>query len=104
VQIAYAIGVAAPVSIHVDTFATGTVSDRVLEKAITEVFDLRPSAIIRDLELPRPQYKALASYGHMGREDLSVKWEECDRLDALQRVLSAEAKVKKLSVSVRMRG
>ncbi|MEK7137809.1 MAG: methionine adenosyltransferase [Patescibacteria group bacterium] len=89
VQIAYAIGVAAPVSIHVDTFGTGSVSDRMLEKAVMETFDLRPAAIIADLELLRPQYKALAAYGHMGREDLSVKWEECSRVENLRRALKS---------------
>jgi S-adenosylmethionine synthetase len=84
VQVAYAIGVAAPVSVHVETFGTGTVSDRALEKAITEVFDLRPAVIIKDLELLKPQYKALAAYGQMGREDLDVKWEQCDRVEAFK--------------------
>jgi S-adenosylmethionine synthetase len=83
VQVAYAIGIAAPVSVHVETFGTGKVSDRTLEKAILEVFDLRPAAIIRDLDLLKPQYRNLAAYGHMGREDLGVKWEICDRTDAL---------------------
>ncbi|MEQ1849621.1 MAG: methionine adenosyltransferase [Candidatus Peribacteraceae bacterium] len=84
VQIAYAIGVAAPVSLRVDTFGTGTVSDRALEQAITKTFDLRPAAIIRDLDLLRPQYRQIAAYGHMGREDTDVKWEVCDRIDALK--------------------
>jgi S-adenosylmethionine synthetase len=83
VQVAYAIGIAAPVSIHCETFGTGKVSDRALEKAIQEVFDLRPAAIIRDLDLLKPQYMQLASYGHMGREDLGVKWEETPRVEAL---------------------
>jgi S-adenosylmethionine synthetase len=83
VQVAYAIGVAAPVSLRVDTFGTGKVSDRALEKAITGVFDLRPAAIIKDLDLLKPQYKQIAAYGHMGREDTNVKWEKCDRMDAL---------------------
>jgi len=83
VQVAYAIGIAEPVSVHCETFGTGKVGDRVLEKAVTKVFDLRPAAIIRDLDLLKPQYKKLASYGHMGREDLGVKWETCDRMDAL---------------------
>ncbi|MDD4319728.1 MAG: methionine adenosyltransferase [Candidatus Peribacteraceae bacterium] len=83
VQVAYAIGVATPVSVHCETFGTGTVSDRVLEKAITEVFDLRPAAIISDLDLLKPQYRQLASYGHLGREDLGVAWEKCDRVEAL---------------------
>ncbi len=88
VQVAYAIGVAAPVSIRVDTFGTGTVPDAKLENAITQVFDLRPAAIIRDLDLLRPQYRALAAYGHLGREDLGVKWEICDRVDALKKAVA----------------
>ena len=84
VQIAYAIGVANPVSVNVTTFGTGKVSDHVLEQAVNKVFDLRPSAIIRDLELKKPQYRALAAYGHLGREDLGVAWERTDRVDALR--------------------
>lgn len=87
VQVAYAIGVAAPVSLRVDTFGTGTVPDSELERAILKTFDLRPSAIIRDLDLLRPQYRAVAAYGHMGREDLGVRWETCDRMDALRAAL-----------------
>ncbi len=83
IQLAYAIGVARPVSVMVDTFGTGVVSEEKLSEAIGKVFDLRPAAIIRDLELRKPQYSSLAAYGHMGREDLSVKWEQCDRVDAL---------------------
>ncbi len=83
VQLAYAIGVASPVSVMVDTFGTGTVSDEKLEKAVCRVFDLRPSAIIRDLDLRKPIYRKLAAYGHMGREDLGVKWENTDRVQAL---------------------
>ena len=83
VQVAYAIGIASPVSVHVETFGTGKISDRKLEQAISAVFDLRPAAIIRDLDLLKPQYRALAAYGHMGREDLGVQWEKCDRVDAL---------------------
>ena len=84
VQLAYAIGVASPVSVNVTTFGTGKVADSVLEQAISRVFDLRPTAIIRDLELKKPQYRALAAYGHMGREDLGVAWERTDRVDALR--------------------
>jgi S-adenosylmethionine synthetase len=87
VQIAYAIGVAEPVSILVQTFGTGKVSDRKLEEAITKTFDLRPAAIIKDLDLLKPQYKQVAAYGHMGREDLNVVWEKCDRLDALMKAV-----------------
>ncbi len=84
VQIAYAIGVATPVSVNVTTFGTGTVSDETLENAVNKVFDLRPSAIIRDLDLRTPIYRPLAAYGHMGREDLGVKWEICNRAEALK--------------------
>ena len=83
VQLAYAIGVAAPVSVYVTAFGTGKVSDEVLSAAVKKVFDLRPAAIIRDLDLRRPQYRALAAYGHMGREDLGVRWEDTDRTGAL---------------------
>ena len=84
VQLAYAIGVANPVSVNVTTFGTGSVPDHVLAKAVNEVFDLRPSAIIRDLDLRRPIYRRLAAYGHMGREDLGVAWERTDRASALR--------------------
>ena len=83
VELAYAIGVARPVSIMVDTFGTGKVSDEKLSEAVSKVFDLRPSAIIEMLDLRKPQYKALAAYGHMGREDLGVTWEKTDKVDAL---------------------
>ena len=83
-QLAYAIGVAQPVSVTVDTFGTGTVSDEVLETAVKKVFDLRPAAIIRDLDLRKPIYRQLAAYGHMGRTDLKVRWEDTDRVDALK--------------------
>ena len=84
VQLAYAIGVAEPVSIMVETFGTGTVADEKLEAAVEKVFDLRPAAIIRDLDLRKPIYRPLAAYGHMGREDLGVKWEATDRTEALK--------------------
>ena len=83
VQLAYAIGVASPVSVLVETFGTGTVPDEKLEEAVCRVFDLRPSAIIRDLDLRKPIYRKLAAYGHMGREDLGVKWENTDRVQEL---------------------
>lgn len=83
VQLAYAIGVAHPVSVLVETFGTGKVDDGKLEEAVEKVFDLRPTAIIRDLDLRRPIYRQLAAYGHMGREDLGVTWEKTDRVDAL---------------------
>ena len=84
VELAYAIGVARPVSVLVETFGTGKVSDEKLEEAVSRVFDLRPTAIIRDLDLRKPIYRKLAAYGHMGREDLGVAWEKTDRVDALR--------------------
>ena len=84
IQLAYAIGVAEPVSVLVESFGTGTVSDEVLGEAVRKVFDFRPAAIIRDLDLRRPIYRKLAAYGHMGREDLGVRWEDTDRADALR--------------------
>ena len=84
IELAYAIGVAKPVSIMVETFGTGTVSDGKLEEAVGKVFDLRPTAIIRDLDLRKPIYRKLAAYGHMGREDLGVAWEKTDRAEALK--------------------
>ena len=87
VQLAYAIGVAKPVSVLVETFGTGVVDDAALERAVDQVFDLRPTAIIRDLALRRPIYRKLAAYGHMGREDLDVAWERADRADALKAAL-----------------
>ena len=84
IQLAYAIGVAEPVSIMVETFDTGVVGDDVLEKAVEKVFDLRPAAIIEQLDLRKPIYKQLAAYGHMGREELGVKWENTDKVEALK--------------------
>ena len=84
VELAYAIGVARPVSVLIETFGTGKVSDEKLEEAVSRVFDLRPTAIIRDLDLRKPIYRKLAAYGHMGREDLGVAWEKTDRVDALR--------------------
>jgi S-adenosylmethionine synthetase len=84
VQVAYAIGKAKPVGTFVDTFGTGTVSDERLQDAILEVFDLRPAAIIRDLDLLRPIYAQTAAYGHFGRSELDFTWEATDRVDALK--------------------
>ncbi len=89
VQLAYAIGVAKPVSIMVDTFGTGKVDEGKLEAAVEKVFDLRPAAIIKTLELRRPIYRKLAAYGHMGREDLGVRWEDTDRVDELRAAVEA---------------
>lgn len=83
IELAYAIGIARPVSIMVDTFGTGTVSDEVLAKIVDKVFDLRPNAIIEKLQLRKPIYRQLAAYGHMGRIDLDVQWEKCDKVDEL---------------------
>ena len=88
VQLAYAIGVANPVSVMVDTFGTGKVQDNVIANALNEVFDFRPASIIKDLELRKPQYRQLAAYGHMGREDLGVAWERTDRANALKDAVS----------------
>ena len=84
VQIAYAIGVTRPLSIMVDTFGTGTVDDSVLDAAVERVFDLRPGAIIRDLDLLRPIYSKTAAYGHFGREDADFTWERTDRTEELK--------------------
>ncbi len=73
------IGVANPVSVMVDTFGTGRVDDDILEDAVIKVFDLRPAAIIKDLDLQKPIYRKLAAYGHMGRTDLGVRWEDTDK-------------------------
>ena len=87
VQLAYAIGVARPVSVRVDTFGTGTVADEQLSDAVEQVFDLRPAAIIRDLGLRRPIYRQLAAYGHFGRDDLDLSWEKTDRAESLKAAL-----------------
>jgi S-adenosylmethionine synthetase len=87
IELAYAIGVAQPVSVLVDTFGTGKYPDNELEKAVGKVFDLRPTAIIRALDLQKPIYRKLAAYGHMGRTDLDVRWERTDRVDALLEAL-----------------
>ncbi|MGI5962919.1 MAG: methionine adenosyltransferase [Lawsonibacter sp.] len=84
VQLAYAIGVAKPVSVRVDTFGTGGVSDSQLEAAVEKTFDLRPAAIIRDLNLRQPIYRQLAAYGHFGREELNLPWEQTDKVAALK--------------------
>ena len=87
VQLAYAIGVARPVSIAVDTFGTSTYGNDEIAAAVAKVFDLRPNAIIRKLDLRRPIYRAVSNYGHMGREDLNVPWEKRDKVDALKAAL-----------------
>ena len=87
VQLAYAIGVAKPVSIMIDTFGTNTVAEEKIEAAINKVFDLRPYAIIESLNLRQPIYRNLASYGHMGREDLGVSWEKTDKAEELKKAV-----------------
>ena len=87
VQLSYAIGVAKPVSILVDTFGTGKVAEDKLSEAVEKIFDLRPTAIIEMLELKKPQYRRLAAYGHMGREELGVAWEKTDRAELIKSVL-----------------
>ena len=84
VELAYAIGVAKPVSILVDTFGTGAYSDEKIAEAVSRVFDLRPASIIRTLDLRRPIYKQVAAYGHVGREDLDLPWEKRNRVDELR--------------------
>ena len=91
VQIAYAIGVAHPVSVSVETFGTGTVPDDAINRAIVETFDLRPAAIIRDLGLRRPIFQQTAAYGHFGRADLDVPWERTDRVGALRKAVASGA-------------
>ncbi len=84
VQIAYAIGVAKPISVLVDTFGTATVDEEKISAAVSKVFDLRPAAIIEMLDLRRPIYQPLSAYGHLGREDLNVAWEKTDKAEALK--------------------
>lgn len=89
VQLAYAIGVANPVSVRVDTFGTATVSERKLESAVRDLFDLRPAGIIQMLDLKRPIYRQTAAYGHMGRTDVDLPWEKLDKVDALKAAVEA---------------
>ena len=84
VQLSYAIGIAEPVSVNVQSFGTGTVADEKIEQAVRRTFDLRPAAIIDSLGLRRPIYRPLASYGHMGRTDLDLSWEKLDCIEALK--------------------
>ena len=87
IELAYAIGVAHPVSVLIDTFGTGTVSDEALSAAVSKVFDLRPTAIIRKLDLRRPIYRQTAAYGHFGRTDVDLPWERTDMTEALKAAL-----------------
>jgi S-adenosylmethionine synthetase len=85
IQVAYAIGVAEPVSVYVETFNTGKLPDAEISKLVQEHFDLRPGAIIRDLDLRRPIYRKIAAYGHFGRDDLDLTWERTDKAEALKK-------------------
>jgi S-adenosylmethionine synthetase len=87
VGVAYAIGVAKPLSVFVDSYGTGALSDDRLSEIVSREFDLRPAAIIRDLDLKRPIYAQVASYGHFGRDDLDLPWERLDRVEALKKYL-----------------
>lgn len=89
VQLAYAIGVANPVSVRVDTFGTATVAESKLEAAVRDLFDLRPAGIIQMLDLKRPIYRQTAAYGHMGRTDIDLPWEKLDKVDALKAAVEA---------------
>ena len=87
IQLAYAIGVAKPVSIEVETFGTGKLSDEEITNIVEKVFDLRPGAIIRDLDLRRPLYRQTAAYGHFGRNDLNLPWEQLNKVDEIKKYL-----------------
>ena len=90
VQLAYTIGVARPMSIFVETFGTGIVDEEKLAQVIGEVFDLRPAAIIRDLDMRKPMYRQCAAYGHFGRTDIDLPWERLDKVDALKQACGVE--------------
>ena len=87
VALSYAIGVAHPTSVNIDTFGTGVVSNAKLQEAVREIFDLRPAGIIKMLDLRRPIYKKTAAYGHFGRTDVDLTWEHTDKVDALKNIL-----------------
>jgi S-adenosylmethionine synthetase len=95
IQVAYAIGVAYPLSVNVETFGTGAIPDEEIAKVINEVFDLRPGAIIRDLDLRRPIYRQTAVYGHFGRDDVNLPWEETNRVNELHEAAGAFLTVSK---------
>ena len=90
IQLSYAIGVAQPTSVMVNTFGTGAVPDRELVKIVRENFDLRPAGIIKMLDLRRPIYRQTAAYGHFGRNDLQLPWEKLDKADALKRYIKGK--------------
>ena len=88
VQLAYAIGVAKPMSVRIDTFGTNKIAEEKIVRAVEQVFDLRPSAIIRELDLRRPIYKQTAAYGHFGRTELDLSWERINKVDALKQAVA----------------
>ncbi|MCD6310610.1 MAG: methionine adenosyltransferase domain-containing protein, partial [Candidatus Eremiobacteraeota bacterium] len=98
VMLAYAIGVARPVSVHVDTFGTGKIPDEQMVQIINEAFDLRPGAIIRDLNLRRPIYKQLSAYGHFGRPALDLPWEKLDKVKTLRKMAGLPEEINNNSV------
>jgi S-adenosylmethionine synthetase len=91
IQVSYAIGIAHPLSVNVETFGTGKVDDKVIVEAIKQVFDLRPGAIIRDLDLRRPIFRQTAAYGHFGRTDVEFPWERTNRVEALREAAGVQA-------------
>ena len=103
VQLAYAIGVAEPVSIRVDTFGTGAADEAAIEAAVEQVFDLRPASIIEQLGLRRPIYRQLAAYGHMGREELGVAWEQTDKAGALRAAMGLKTENASFSAAQRIK-
>jgi S-adenosylmethionine synthetase len=92
IQVAYAIGVSHPLSINVETFGTGCIPDEVIARIVTQKFDLRPGAIIRDLDLLRPIYRKTAAYGHFGRDDLDLPWEKTDKIEILRKAAGNDCK------------
>jgi S-adenosylmethionine synthetase len=92
IQVAYAIGVAHPLSINVETFGTGKIADEDIARIVSENFDLRPGAIIRDLDLRRPIYRQTAAYGHFGRDDLNLPWEQTNRVEILRKAAGLNGK------------
>jgi S-adenosylmethionine synthetase len=93
IQVAYAIGVAHPLSVNVETFGTGAISDERIAGLILEHFDLRPGAIIRDLDLRRPIYQQTAAYGHFGRDDLDLPWERTDKAELLREATGVKREI-----------
>jgi S-adenosylmethionine synthetase len=98
IQVAYAIGVASPLSVFVETFGTGKLPDEKISSLVEGIFDLRPGAIIRDLDLRRPIYRAIAAYGHFGRDDLDLPWEQLSKLDELKSAAALSAENSKVKV------